>query len=415
MKNKLLLILVLTNWVFLNAQFTIIPTTDDRYINGLVMHGDTLIIKGSTDYLGKSYDMGNSIQEVQDNLPLNIVHKDLQIVDDVYYLRGSSLGGTSVSVIRSENYGMNWDTLYQNTGLYGCLAVYDSTRALLGGLGGGRFSVFNISESLYWYPWPPFVGGGFSDAKYLNKDTCFLLGSMSGIISFDGGDSWNLASPSGGNLNKVQFVGGDTIYAAGGSHDLLFNYSYNLGTGGGSVLYDNTGYDIDILNMWFDNSMHGYLFGAAEGAGDVYPKCAIYETFDRGLTWTQHQLDYDGVIASVVQANDSIFFLGGADPWQNSLLLKWNRNQPFQTLGVEMKQKLNSFSVYPNPAKDEINIESPILFSEQDKIQILDISGKLIKEIPFQNTVNISALTAGIYLVVIENGNGRGVQKLIVE
>lgn len=67
------------------------------------------------------------------------------------------------------------------------------------------------------------------------------------------------------------------------------------------------------------------------------------------------------------------------------------------TAGTTEKQ-INTFLIYPNPAKENIQ-----LTGEGKFIRIRDIQGKLISELSFTNQVNIQNLSSGIYTLEIES------------
>lgn len=78
--------------------------------------------------------------------------------------------------------------------------------------------------------------------------------------------------------------------------------------------------------------------------------------------------------------------------------------------------KLNPIKIFPNPTDEILNIiidkqyENPI-------VNIVDVTGKvLIRELlsGVNNTINLSSLTKGIYILYVKDGNGViGKQKLI--
>lgn len=69
-----------------------------------------------------------------------------------------------------------------------------------------------------------------------------------------------------------------------------------------------------------------------------------------------------------------------------------------------------SVRIYPNPAKDFINIAS---IKEINSIEILDQSGKRISEFK-ELKFNVSQLPKGIYILKIKFSNGNSsIQKLI--
>ncbi len=69
-----------------------------------------------------------------------------------------------------------------------------------------------------------------------------------------------------------------------------------------------------------------------------------------------------------------------------------------------------SFSVYPNPVSSKLNI------SAQGKIQqvkIYGMDGNLLMESSAANDIDVSQLSAGLYLIEVEIGTTRSVQKFI--
>jgi len=79
-------------------------------------------------------------------------------------------------------------------------------------------------------------------------------------------------------------------------------------------------------------------------------------------------------------------------------------------LGVST-QKTNYFSVYPNPVKELLVISSLKNNTENIKINIYTIEGKLLQtqNINFnkQATINVSNFSKGIYFISIQNENGQ--------
>jgi len=84
--------------------------------------------------------------------------------------------------------------------------------------------------------------------------------------------------------------------------------------------------------------------------------------------------------------------------------------------GIEEIENKNSFTVYPNPAQNnvQITINNEQLKNKAGEIKIYDIRAKLVKEFKTQNSksiIQIDDLEKGIYFVQI----GVGTQKLIIE
>ncbi|HPF11555.1 MAG TPA: T9SS type A sorting domain-containing protein [Flavobacteriaceae bacterium] len=81
-------------------------------------------------------------------------------------------------------------------------------------------------------------------------------------------------------------------------------------------------------------------------------------------------------------------------------------------LGTERFQS-NQFSIYPNPARDYVNITS--VNSGEKQVQIFDVLGKQVMNQTVTNGLNISKLNSGIYLVKISQGNTSETKKLVVK
>lgn len=75
-----------------------------------------------------------------------------------------------------------------------------------------------------------------------------------------------------------------------------------------------------------------------------------------------------------------------------------------------------SFSVYPNPATDVLNISNSIN-AEINAITITDLNGRTVKQITANGSVdsqiNISDLNAGVYFVNINSNEGSLTKKIV--
>jgi hypothetical protein len=68
------------------------------------------------------------------------------------------------------------------------------------------------------------------------------------------------------------------------------------------------------------------------------------------------------------------------------------------------------FTMYPNPSNDYLSIFSNEIV---ENVIIYNLVGVKVLETTSVNSINISALRSGMYLVVVETVTGKGVQKLI--
>lgn len=75
---------------------------------------------------------------------------------------------------------------------------------------------------------------------------------------------------------------------------------------------------------------------------------------------------------------------------------------------------LKGVKMFPNPAKDVLNIQSDV--EELTKVSITDLNGRVIKEVKNNlSQIALGDVSKGIYMVTIESATGKKVEKLIVE
>lgn len=104
---------------------------------------------------------------------------------------------------------------------------------------------------------------------------------------------------------------------------------------------------------------------------------------------------------------------------QNAMLNSPYRNQLgthglcSATTGVNHETLKNDISIYPNPAKTELNIN--ISQMEIDEASIINLLGQVLIKTNNQNRINISDLPNGIYIITISNEKINKTQKFIKE
>ncbi len=82
-----------------------------------------------------------------------------------------------------------------------------------------------------------------------------------------------------------------------------------------------------------------------------------------------------------------------------------------ETLSTDSFSKNSAFTIFPNPAKNLVQIKSD---SEIEQVRIIDALGKVI--LAQNNTeINVEHLAKGIYTLEISTGNGRIFRKFIRE
>lgn len=104
------------------------------------------------------------------------------------------------------------------------------------------------------------------------------------------------------------------------------------------------------------------------------------------------------------------YSVSGNDLW----CMQYNYKESI--LGVEQGFMTNSFSIYPNPSKECLYIESKGLNNKKMKIRIFDIWGHVLLDKNLSNDlekIDISYLSRGIYIIEIEGNEERRIEKIV--
>lgn len=100
---------------------------------------------------------------------------------------------------------------------------------------------------------------------------------------------------------------------------------------------------------------------------------------------------------------------GATDPLTEFTVVL-NSVEPSNIVGISENAAIE-FSVYPNPAKEQITVRGDF---NQSAAQIMDQTGKLVKEISALSsgsTIEISGLEKGIYFLVLTSNGSKSIQK----
>lgn len=88
----------------------------------------------------------------------------------------------------------------------------------------------------------------------------------------------------------------------------------------------------------------------------------------------------------------------------------------YRGLDAGLNELTTEFTIYPNPVKNSLSLKSDKIIN---KILIIDITGKVIKEVSItpsnQHEVNTSDLTQGVYYIKAFSGEEVGIQSFIKE
>lgn len=87
------------------------------------------------------------------------------------------------------------------------------------------------------------------------------------------------------------------------------------------------------------------------------------------------------------------------------------------TVGIE-EGELASVSVYPNPASDLVNVVIPTTIEGTLELRVMDVAGNLVNTqvvAAGNNTLDVSTLAKGVYMLQMNSANGNFTRRIIVE
>jgi len=89
-----------------------------------------------------------------------------------------------------------------------------------------------------------------------------------------------------------------------------------------------------------------------------------------------------------------------------------------QILGINSIEDEQNINIYPNPASETLNVNFLEPQNKNSEIELYDIQGKIVKNIVVsnnRNTIDISDLCSGLYILKINSANNTYSKKIIIE
>lgn len=370
---------------------------------------------------------------------------------------------------KSDNGGLSWDEY--NSGInvdFYDLNFSDENMGLAIGASGTILKTDNGGQS--WTEIPSGTTQDLYSIAGVSNNNTFIVGHAGTVLhSTDGGDSWNMVTGiSTERLNYIDFKNSNIGYIAGDNGMLLYtedagstwtpldvgttDHLYIVSVTENSVaLLSGPGRDysyreglqaitsIDNIN-WVFNSLNdiggvpapisGFYFqnnntGYAVHSADMLCECCrieILKTTDEGSLWDSiYNEEFEQYGCNAHAGFSDISFFNE----QKGYVLIGNKVLTITPddvvtnyiLSTEDVEKEPLFTLLPNPAENEINIQLKNLNPENLHLDILDSNGRTVFS---ENTINnnsmidVSSLSSGLYFVSLkQNEKTIGLQKLI--
>ncbi len=243
-----------------------------------------------------------------------------------------------------------------------------------------------------------------------NGSGSFTYTAINASVKFDHVQLVNMDGDSDIDLVAMTNVGDLFWYENDGSsaftaHEIAHPYKEDMNDR--IVVYPtNVDGDADMDLFFFskingDTNMDEFDVGYLENDGSQnFSVQLFFQDLPELISAAPLDLDADG---------DVDFYLGSED---NSDIIFYKNLKVDTPTDVKNEEAL-VIQVYPNPASDQLNIESSELISQ---IEISDLSGRIILQQEAGNkkvTIDISSLKVGVYNVVVKNSNHSFVKKVV--
>lgn len=219
--------------------------------------------------------------------------------------------------------------------------------------------------------------------------------SQSMYKTIDGGKTWSISTNVDQEIRTFDFIDEDNGFFVG-DQGLIYKTN-NGGTTWKKLSIPNELYNHNAVKFYSKDV--GYI-------GEVYGR--IYKTMDGGESW--EFLTILNGLNSIELIDDYIFTANSNG--------KIYRSQT-GLLDVNKLPKNLKTSIYPNPAKDFVNIKLKN-FTNVNFVEVHDILGKLVFSKKIQNNLNLitidtSNFNKGIYFLnIISKSNGKISSKLVL-
>ena len=180
--------------------------------------------------------------------------------------------------------------------------------------------------------------------------------------------------------------------------------------------------------MRFPFIQYARFGGACSVTGGYYYSGTAYPNFQNKYFFTDYcdnkirMVDNAGVITTTASFSGNNFVTFGEDVNGELYIAGITSGTIYKIIDSSLSNSnfnSESFSLFPNPAKVSFTIKNA-LTNPATKIELFDISGKLIQTLNFltapENTIDTSGLVKGIYFVSVETTNGTNyTTRVIVE
>jgi photosystem II stability/assembly factor-like uncharacterized protein len=301
-------------------------------------------------------------------------------------------GTFSSGIFVSENYGQTWTRRNQGlSNLYITALAAGDNMVYAGTMNGRVFSTGNNGVS-----WTELVGDLPGVESLAAGGGYIYAGTYDGVYgSSDNGLNWtHMDANIGGKRILSLIITGETVLAG-------------TEIGGVYISYDHGGYWTHASGVFSSSGVYAFAMRGSSVFAGTDPD-GVYQSTDNGAQWSRINtgLTFTNVRALTVDETNIYAGTHGKGVWARSLdEVVSAGNNGFDHIDVK---------VYPNPAKDKLNIELENF--ENTDIEIMGMDGRFIRRISLRSPetlIDLTNMASGIYALGIKNKQGYTVRRFI--
>jgi len=178
--------------------------------------------------------------------------------------------------------------------------------------------------------------------------------------------------------------------------------------GGAQWTAQTSGTNERLYSVYSTDANTGYAVG-----GFDYGHGTILKTIDGGAHWTVQASGTNFIPRSVCFTDSNTGYVVGD---YGTILKTTNGGASFIE---EAKPESFPYTLYPNPAKDNITLSCNTTLKKEMHVRVYHISGQEVLRYKVENKnkaeLDVSALMPGLYLVCIDEGNSHETLKFVKE
>lgn len=196
------------------------------------------------------------------------------------------------------------------------------------------------------------------------------------------------------------------VKISGNENNGFITYAYSPPFGGFYELGVYPCFGTTGIDLTFDDEGNPINCNNLNSGDNVIPvdPLSVADGQDIQGSWTFWITDVneDGVISNIDSITVSVCSLGAV------------------SLSTEENTVLENFGIYPNPAQDTFNLSLNTTSAEDVNVELYDLTGRNLKAITYNGkisineSIDVSLLPAGIYIVKVNQGNSSLSKKLII-